>query len=80
MKKIALFLIDFYRKHLSKLKRKPTCRFYPTCSEYAYVAIQKHGFFFGSLLAIKRILKCNPFCKGGVDYVPETLFAKKKRP
>ena len=48
----------------------PSCRFTPTCSEYAMEAIQKHGAWKGGLLAIWRILRCNPFCKGGYDPVP----------
>ncbi len=52
------------------MKRYPTCRFCPTCSEYAIIAIEKHGAAKGGLLAIWRILRCNPFCKGGYDPVP----------
>jgi hypothetical protein len=48
----------------------PSCRFTPTCSEYAMEALSKHGAWKGSLLAIWRILRCNPFCKGGYDPVP----------
>jgi len=48
----------------------PACRFYPSCSEYAYEAISRHGFFKGAFLAGKRILKCHPFHPGGVDLVP----------
>ena len=46
-KKILLFLINFYRKYLSALKMQPTCRFYPTCSQYAYEAVSKYGFLKG---------------------------------
>ncbi|NLM50471.1 MAG: membrane protein insertion efficiency factor YidD [Clostridiaceae bacterium] len=66
MKWILLKLIRFYQKFISPLK-KPCCRFYPTCSEYAYLAISKYGAFKGGFLFIKRILKCHPFSKGGVD-------------
>jgi len=66
MKKICLKLIVFYRKKISPLK-KPCCRFLPTCSEYAYQAIEKYGVLKGGFLSVKRILKCNPFCKGGYD-------------
>ncbi len=69
MKYACLALIKFYRKFLSPLK-KPTCRFYPTCSAYALEAFQIHGFFKGMYLTTKRVIKCNPFCKGGVDKVP----------
>lgn len=68
MKKILISLIKFYRKHISPLK-KPCCRFYPTCSQYALEAIEKYGAFKGSILAIKRILRCHPFNKGGYDPV-----------
>ena len=69
MKKICLMLIRFYQKFISPMK-KPCCRFYPTCSSYAYEAYSKYGFFKGSYLTIWRILRCNPFCKGGYDPVP----------
>ena len=48
----------------------PVCRFYPSCSEYAYVAIYRYGLIRGIPLAIKRILKCNPYNPGGIDPVP----------
>ncbi|ONI43553.1 membrane protein insertion efficiency factor YidD [Candidatus Epulonipiscioides gigas] len=70
MKKIALFLIRFYQKYISP-QLGPRCRFYPTCSSYTYEAILKHGFFKGGLLGAFRILRCNPFCRGGFDPVPE---------
>ncbi len=47
------------------------CRFYPTCSEYGYQAIEKHGVINGGLLTIRRIVRCNPFNKGGIDEVPK---------
>lgn len=61
--------IKFYRKAISPLKL-PSCRFSPTCSQYAVEAINTHGAFKGSALAVWRILRCNPFCKGGYDPVP----------
>lgn len=70
MKKIFIGLIKFYRKYLSGLKTAPTCKFYPTCSQYAMEAIEKHGIIKGGLLAVWRILRCNPFSKGGYDPVP----------
>lgn len=72
MKKILIYLIKGYRKFLSPLK-KNCCRFYPTCSAYALEAIEKHGAFKGMYLAVKRILKCHPWHKGGYDPVPENL-------
>jgi len=70
MKKVFLFLISFYRKYLSKAKPWPTCPYIPTCSEYAYEAIKKHGALKGGLLAAWRLLRCNPFTHGGYDPVP----------
>ncbi len=68
MKIILIRLIEFYRKYISILK-KPSCRFYPTCSQYAIDAIKKYGAVKGSFLAIWRIIRCNPFNKGGYDPV-----------
>ncbi|MCB6201243.1 membrane protein insertion efficiency factor YidD [Extibacter muris] len=70
MKRILLGCIRFYRKYLSGLKQYSTCIYYPTCSEYAVEAIEKYGACKGSRLAIWRILRCNPFAKGGYDPVP----------
>jgi uncharacterized protein len=64
-----LFLITIYRKVVSPLK-PPSCRFYPTCSAYAFEAIEKYGPLKGSWLAIRRILRCNPMNPGGFDPVP----------
>ena len=69
MKRVLLWLISFYRRNLSPLK-PPCCRFIPTCSEYAMQAIEKYGAFKGGLLALRRLLKCHPFHKGGYDPVP----------
>ncbi len=71
MKYICIWLIRFYRKCLSPLKGKPSCRFHPTCSAYAIEAFQKRGFFVGLILTVSRILRCNPYCAGGYDPVPE---------
>lgn len=68
MKKFLIFLIKVYRKYISPLK-VPSCRFYPTCSQYVLEALQKHGIIKGGFMSIKRILRCNPFCKGGYDPV-----------
>lgn len=69
MKKAIIFLIDLYKKHISQLFYMFgfNCKYYPTCSQYTKQAIQKYGIIKGMLLGIKRILKCNPFSKGGYD-------------
>lgn len=72
-KAILFFLIGgvrFYRKYLSPLKRYNHCPFTPTCSQYALEALEKYGPFKGSYLAVRRILRCHPFTKGGYDPVP----------
>lgn len=66
MKRVAMGLIRFYRKYISPLLG-PSCRFYPTCSEYALQALDKYGFIKGSYLALGRILRCHPFNPGGYD-------------
>lgn len=68
IKTILIKLIKFYRNYISPLKR-PSCRFYPTCSMYAIEAIEKYGALKGLFMAVKRILRCNPFSKGGYDPV-----------
>ena len=73
MKALFLALIRFYRKYLSPLT-PPKCRFVPTCSSYAIEAFSKRGFFVGGALTAYRILRCNPFCAGGYDPVPEKGF------
>jgi len=69
MKKILIGIIKFYKKHISSwLELKGIkCKYYPTCSEYTKQAIEKYGVVKGSLLGMKRIIKCNPFSKGGYD-------------
>ncbi len=83
MKYIVIYLIKFYQKHLSKLK-PPCCRYYPTCSQYTLEAVRRFGAIRGLILGFWRILRCNPYSKGGVDYVPEkfhlyTLKSEKRR-
>ncbi len=68
--KILIGLIRFYRKYLSPMKRYTHCKYTPTCSQYAMEAIIKYGALKGCLLAAWRILRCNPFAKGGYDPVP----------
>ncbi len=70
MKHIMIWLIGLYRKFISPIK-PPCCRFTPTCSAYAAEAFRRRGFFVGLLLTVWRLLRCNPFCKGGYDPVPE---------
>ena len=70
MRDLLLRCIRFYQKNLSPMKGGPTCRFIPTCSQYALEAIEKYGALKGGWLAFKRILRCNPFHKGGYDPVP----------
>lgn len=70
MKRILIAIVKLYRKYISPMKRVPTCRFTPTCSEYALEALQRYGAIRGSYLAVRRILKCHPFHKGGFDPVP----------
>jgi len=67
MKNLLIRLIQGYQKWISPLK-KPCCRFYPTCSEYAILAIGKYGVIRGTGKALWRILRCNPFGKGGIDF------------
>ena len=70
MKKLLLAVISFYRNAISPLT-PPSCRFTPTCSQYAYEAINKYGAWKGGLLALKRLLRCHPFYKGDpYDPVP----------
>ncbi|MFA7287802.1 MAG: membrane protein insertion efficiency factor YidD [Melioribacteraceae bacterium] len=66
MRKIFVFIIRLYQKFISPMF-PPSCRFHPTCSEYAAQAISKYGVFFGGAKATWRILRCNPFNKGGFD-------------
>lgn len=68
MKRLFILLIKFYRLFLSPLK-PPTCRFIPTCSEYALIAFERYGIVKGGYLTAKRILKCHPFHPGGYDPV-----------
>ena len=70
MKWMFLKLIRFYQRHIST-HTPPACRFRPTCSQYAFTAIERFGALKGGWLAAKRLLRCNPFCRGGYDPVPE---------
>ena len=67
---ILMFLITVYQKAVSPALPSNTCRFYPTCSHYAYQAIYKYGVIKGVYLAVHRLIRCNPFNEGGYDPVP----------
>ncbi|HEX5137754.1 MAG TPA: membrane protein insertion efficiency factor YidD [Planctomycetota bacterium] len=69
MTRILVRLVDFYRAFISPLL-PPLCRFEPSCSAYAREALLRHGSIKGTLLAVWRVLRCNPLCKGGLDPVP----------
>jgi putative membrane protein insertion efficiency factor len=70
VKPLLIGLVRFYRRFISPLK-PPTCRFYPSCSCYALEALERHGAFWGSYLAVRRLLKCHPLHPGGLDPVPQ---------
>jgi putative membrane protein insertion efficiency factor len=67
MKKVVILFIKLYQKLLSPLFPH-SCRYYPTCSNYAIMSVEKYGLIKGSLKAFWRILRCNPWSKGGIDY------------
>jgi putative membrane protein insertion efficiency factor len=69
VKRVLLAMVKFYRVAISPY-RPSCCRFYPTCSQYALEAIEKYGALKGGYLSLRRILRCNPFHKGGYDPVP----------
>ncbi len=69
MKRLLIFLIKFYQHQVSPIL-PPTCKFQPSCSQYALEAIELHGVVRGTFLALLRILRCNPFAVGGFDPVP----------
>lgn len=77
MKTILIVFIKFYRRAISPFL-PGACRFTPTCSSYAIEAIGRFGAIRGSLLSMYRILRCNPFCRGGYDPVPEKFTFKRQ--
>lgn len=77
MKKFLMLWVKAYRLFLSPLKPN-CCRFYPSCSEYAIEALDKHGAVKGSYLSIKRISRCHPLCDGGFDPVPDAVQTHQK--
>lgn len=66
MKRLLIYMIKLYQRFLSPLKR-PCCKYYPSCSQYAVLAIEKYGALRGSLKALLRLLRCNPLFRGGID-------------
>ena len=79
MKAVFLALIRFYRRYLSPRKGKASCRYVPTCSSYAVTAVERYGVWKGGWMALRRILRCNPFSRGGYDPVPEDLYTFIRR-
>lgn len=69
MRQIAIRLLQGYKRLISPLL-PASCRFVPTCSEFAAEAVARHGLFHGSVVAVWRVLRCNPFSRGGFDPVP----------
>jgi len=67
---LLLVLIRLYQKSISPTLPANTCKFYPSCSHYSYQAIYKYGFLKGLVMTLWRVLRCNPFSKGGFDPVP----------
>ncbi len=78
MKKVAIKLIDIYKA--ATASRPPSCRYYPSCSTYAKDAYQTLNFFKATRLTIWRMIRCNPFSKGGFDPVPPPRKSKKQKP
>ena len=78
MKYLLILSIKFYKRFISPLF-PARCRFYPSCSTYALTAVQRFGFVKGGILAAWRLLRCNPFNIGGVDYVPEEFHIFRSR-
>ena len=76
---LVLLPVHVYRVALSPLKRGPSCRFLPTCSEYAITAVKERGIVVGTGLAGWRILRCNPLCTGGYDPVPARRSRRRSR-
>lgn len=76
-KKIVIKLIRFYKTALSPYKGRSYCNYVPSCSQYAIEAIDMYGVILGGWLAFKRILRCNPFHKGGFDPVPIGKYKRK---
>lgn len=69
LRKLVVYIIKIYQRWISPLKIVPSCRFYPTCSQYAVDAVSKYGVLKGGFMALRRLLKCHPFHPGGYDPV-----------
>ena len=70
LRRAYLVPVRLYQRYISPLKTTPTCRFRPTCSEYAIGAVLEWGIIVGTVLAVIRVIRCNPFSRGGLDPVP----------
>ena len=75
MKKILIAFINLYKKYISPFKGT-RCPYYPSCSDYAVEAVNRYGSFKGSFIAFWRIIRCNPFSKGGIDPVDDRIFSR----
>ena len=78
MKKSLIFIIKIYQKYVSPLKRT-RCPYFPCCSQYGLEAVEKYGVLKGGMLAAWRILRCNPFSKGGFDPVPDKIGIRRDK-
>lgn len=72
MKRVIIFFIKLYQK--TPLRSHSNCKYHPTCSNYAIEAVNEYGSIKGTYLSLKRILRCNPFSKGGYDPIPKRSF------
>lgn len=79
MKHLLMILVRGYQRFISPLF-PPSCRYSPTCSAYTLTALQKHGAVKGTLMGIARILRCNPFVRGGYDPVPDHFSLHRNKP
>lgn len=70
MKYFFIWIVRVYQRFISPIK-PPTCRFYPTCSQYSLESYQRFGAWKGTFLTVRRIIKCHPFHPGGIDLVPK---------
>lgn len=78
MQRLLIKLVRGYQRFISPLF-PPSCRYYPTCSSYTINALNVHGGLKGSMMGVSRILRCHPFVKGGLDYVPIKFSLKRNR-